>query len=89
VLPPIGIYLTIIFLILNLEGYQELERAIQSVTTFFMWLKLLYFMRIFKNTGYLIRMIITVIYDMGSFLLVLLIGIMAFADSFLSIAYGN
>jgi len=89
VLPPIGIYLTIIFLILNLEGYQELERAIQSVTTFFMWLKLLYFMRIFKNTGYLIRMIVVVITDMGSFLLVLLIGLVAFGDSFLSIAHGN
>jgi len=54
-----------------------------------MWLKLLYFMRIFSNTGYLIRMIIIVIRDMKSFLLVLLIGLVAFGDTFLSIAKGN
>ena len=54
-----------------------------------MWLKLLYFLRIFKNTGYLIRMIIEVIYDMRSFLLVLLITIAAFGDSMLTISQGN
>jgi hypothetical protein len=46
-------------------------------------------MRIFKDTGYLIRMIITVIIDMRHFFLVLMIGLLAFSDSFLAIALGN
>lgn len=54
-----------------------------------MWFKLLYFLRIFKNTGYLIRMIVEVIYDMRHFFLVLLITIAAFGDSFLSISLAN
>lgn len=68
---------------------EETDRILQSITTFFMWLKLLYFFRIFKNTGYMIRMIITVIGDMKYFFLVLLIAIIAFSDSMLSISYGN
>jgi hypothetical protein len=54
-----------------------------------MWLKLLYFLRIFKQTGYLIRMIMTVIVDMRHFFLVLFIAITAFSDAFLSISNGN
>lgn len=54
-----------------------------------MWFKFLYFLRIFKNTNYLIRMIFTVIYDMRSFFLVLLITIVAFGDSMLSLALAN
>lgn len=64
-------------------------RAILAISTFFMWLKLLYIMRIFKKTGYLIRMIVEVIYDMGVFLLLLLITVLAFGDSFLRISLGN
>jgi hypothetical protein len=52
-------------------------------------MKLLYFMRIFRSTGYLIRCIVTVIYDMRHFFLVLLIGIFAFSDTFLAISLGN
>ena len=59
------------------------------MVTFFMWFKFLYFLRIFKNTGYLISMIFEVIKDMRYFLLVLLITIVAFADSLLSISMGN
>mmetsp|Transcript_19002 Transcript_19002/g.13799 ORF Transcript_19002/g.13799 Transcript_19002/m.13799 type:complete len:251 (+) Transcript_19002:4679-5431(+) len=54
-----------------------------------MWLKLMYFLRIFENTGYLVRMIIVVIVDMKSFLIVLMIGLVAFGDSFATIASGN
>ena len=54
-----------------------------------MWFKFLYFLRIFKSTGYLIRMIVEVVYDMRNFFLVLLITIAAFGDSFLRIAVAN
>ena len=51
-----------------------------------MWLKLLYFCRINKFTGYLIRMIVKVIYGMRTFLSVLLITILAVADAYTSIS---
>ena len=51
-----------------------------------MWLKLLYFFRVYKSTGYLIRMIAKVVYGMRTFLMVLAITILAVADSFISIA---
>ncbi len=54
-----------------------------------MWFKVLYFLRIYKSTGYLISMIFEVIKDMRFFFLVLLITIIAFADSLLSIANAN
>ena len=54
-----------------------------------MWLKLLYFMRIFNEFAYLIRMIVKVIEDMTHFLTVLIITIAAFADSFLSLSQAN
>lgn len=66
-----------------------MERGLLSVITFFMWFKFLYFLRIFKNTGYLIRMIVEVVKDMRNFFLVLLITIAAFGDSFLRLSLGN
>ena len=54
-----------------------------------MWMKFLYFLRIFKETGYLIRMIVEVVKDMRNFFLVLLITVAAFGDSFSTIALGN
>lgn len=65
------------------------ELCVHSIATFFMWFKLLYFLRIFKNTSYLIRMIIEVIYDMKAFMLVWLISILAFSDSFLGLSLAN
>ena len=88
IIPPIGICLACFFLLFYV-GNDTMIRSILSITAFFMWIKLLYFMRIFKETGYLIRMITTVIIDMRFFFLVLVIGIVAFGDSFLSIAGGN
>ena len=61
------------------------EDSLKSIGSLLMWLKLLYFCRINRHTGYLIRMIVQVIYDMRTFLSVLLITISAVADSFISI----
>jgi hypothetical protein len=46
-------------------------------------------LRLYKNTGYLIRMVLRVIYDMRSFLFVLLITITCFGHSLLIISNGN
>jgi len=54
-----------------------------------MWFKFLYFLRIFKSTGYLIRMIMEVVVDMKVFFIVLIIVLCAFADAFFSISNGN
>lgn len=50
-----------------------------------MWLKLLYFFRINRNTSYLIRMIVKVTVGMRTFLLVLLITVVGFGDAFTSL----
>ena len=67
----------------------DTDRSIQAIATFFMWMKFLYFLRIFKSTGYLIQMIIEVVYDMRVFMVILLVTIVAFSDAFLSISLGN
>ena len=54
-----------------------------------MWLKVLYVLRIFKSTGYLIRAVVEVIFDMLIFLLIFFITIIAFGDSFLRLSNGN
>lgn len=53
----------------------------KGVMSLFIWLKLLYFMRIFQSTGYLIRSIIHVCGDMRYFLLILLLTIVAFGEA--------
>jgi len=63
--------------------------VIFSVAVFFMWLKLLYFLRIFEDTGYLIRMIIEVVADMRFFLLILFVAQIAFGNAMLMIALTN
>ncbi len=60
---------------------RTIEGVMQSIISLIIWLKLLYFLRIFKNTGYYIRTIIEVIVDIKYFLLMLLLTIVAFGDS--------
>lgn len=62
---------------------------VKSTTTFLVWFKFFYFLRIFGSTGYYIRMIVDVIKDMVAFLLILLIAIVAFADTFLALSMSN
>jgi len=64
-------------------------RVIMAVAVFFMWFKLLYFLRIFKDTGYLIRMIIEVVADMRFFLLILFVSQIAFGNAIYMIALAN
>jgi hypothetical protein len=98
-IPPFGIYIYTVVMILNSQITTEntdmkyisarTEGMITSLISFFMWIKFLYFLRIFENTGYLIRMITEVIVDMRHFFLVLLVTIAAFGDAFLKISMSN
>lgn len=93
-LQPIGVYLLIFLQTYKMTypnqwmdpGYIA---VVQSTTTFLVWFKFFYFMRIFASTGYYIRMIVDVMNDMVAFLLILLVSIVAFADSFLALAMAN
>jgi hypothetical protein len=71
------------------ETFEQAKIVIIAITTWFMWIKCLYFLRIYESTGYLIRMIIEVIVDMKNFFLVLLVAIAAFADSLLIISINS
>lgn len=51
-----------------------------------MWVKLLYFLRLFNSTGYLVRTLIAVIWDMRIFLLILAIVYCGFGEAFLRLA---
>eukprot|EP00347_Sterkiella_histriomuscorum_P006211 403353636 len=69
----------------NNEPYNFLI-TIHSVASLLMWLKLLYFLRLFQSTGYLVRTIIAVIYEMRIFLLILAIVYCGFGEAFLRLA---
>jgi hypothetical protein len=60
-----------------------------AIVALCMWLKFLYFFRVFKSTGYLIFMLSRVLVDMVPFLTVLTIGIVAFANAFLVLSMSN
>jgi len=64
----------------------DLEASLQASMSLLIWIKFLYFFRIFQSTGYLIRIIIEVVVDMRHFLLILLLTIVAFGDAMRSIS---
>lgn len=75
---------------IKMEGsFNSFFRTVQSINTFFIWFKMIFFMRIFSGTAYLIRMIIQVIIDMKAFMLIFFISIIAFGDAMLAVAMGN
>jgi hypothetical protein len=55
---------------------------IASIAVLLLWLKLFYFLRIFKKTSSFIRMIIEMFIDIGTFMLIFFIGILAFSNTF-------
>jgi len=61
----------------------------QATISLLLWLKFLYFLRIFKSTGYLIKIIIAVCFDMRYFLFILFLTIMAFGDSMRAVSTSN
>ncbi len=84
--------LTGLFDIVRPDGqreYENLEASIQGTITLLLWLKFLYFLRIFQSTGYLIKIIIAVVLDMRPFLLILFLTIIAFGDSMRALATSN
>ena len=52
-----------------------------------MWMKLLYFLRLFASTAALIRMIVEILKDMIVFTVIYFIAIFGFANAFFILAY--
>lgn len=71
------------------RGAPTLEASLQATMSLILWLKFLYFLRIFKSTGYLIRIIIEVCVDMRHFLLIMFLTMVAFGDAMRSISTSN
>lgn len=57
---------------------------ITAVIVVLLWMKVLFFMRLFRKTGYLVHSIITVVQDIGIFLIIFLTVMVAFSFSFLA-----
>ena len=53
-----------------------------SVSVFLMWIKLIYFGRMYFSTAWLVRMVVAIIKDMKYFFLVFAIMVIAFSNSF-------
>ena len=90
-IPLLGVYTFAAISIFEAEPNENIVaiRTIHAITTVFMWFKFLYYLRIYKNLGYLINMISMVIIDMRWFFLVLLVTISGIGQSFLSISLAN
>ena len=57
-----------------------------AIISLMLWVKLLFFMRLFRKTGYLVYSIVTVIKDMMTFLLIFCIVMIGFVFAFISLA---
>lgn len=69
-------------MVLFLETFSLSRNVLRPTATLcfiVLWIKAFYFLRVFDSTAQLIRMIIEIVNDMKNFLVVLLIGLFAFA----------
>jgi len=75
--------LVIVYGILVLSEANPINvRPLASLIILCMWIKLLYFLRLFLPTLYMINMIIQVFWDMYTFLVVMALAMLSFANSF-------
>lgn len=65
------------------------QRYMHAIASFFICIKLLYFLRIFRMYGHLIKTIVEVVVDMKVFMVILLMSLLTFAGSFYILAQNN
>jgi len=63
--------------------------VIGALACFVIWIKLFYYLRIFRPTSSFIRMIVEMFKDIRVFLLIFFIGIFAFANFYYILDQGN
>ena len=67
----------------------SVQRPIYAFATLFLWVKVFYFLRIFRDIGHLVLMIFNVIYLMRFFFVVLFCFVIAFATAFYALMEAN
>lgn len=60
-----------------------------ALASFFIWSKFLYFFRVFRQFGHLIKTIIEVLIDMQVFVVILGMSMLAFSGTFFILAQNN
>mgnify|MGYP000588972936 CR=1 FL=1 len=68
---------------------EDWEKAIYAIACFIMWIKIYYLMRVFQETAHFITLITQIVIDVKTFILMLLIIFMAFANFFYVIDMGE
>lgn len=66
-----------------------ITRPIGSVAVWLMWVKLFYFLRLFRITAPIVRMLMQILKDMGIFSFVFLLALLGFGNSFYLLAKNN
>ena len=67
----------------------EGERYMNALASFFIWFKFLYFFRVFRQFGHLIKTIMEVLIDMQVFVVILGMSMLAFSGTFFILAQNN
>ena len=65
--------------------FTRILRNFQALTSLALWLRLFLLLRSFSWTAHLVQMILQTFHDVGAFILVLCIAMVAFADAFYAI----
>ena len=69
--------------------YIEYVRYSNAIASFFIWFKLLYFFRIFRTFGHLIKMLIEVLNDIQTFAIVTIFSLLMFSGTFFILDQNN
>jgi hypothetical protein len=67
---------------IDYETYAKVVRTLYAFSAIIMWIRFLYFFRIFRTTGYYIRMLVNVIQDIRYFIFIFVLTILAFAHAY-------
>ena len=72
-----------LYIILNFAGVNPIGvRYLTSIASLVMWIKLLFYLRLFAPFAALIRMIVEIIQDIGVFLVLFFIAVIGFGNAF-------
>jgi len=87
ILPPIGIITITILDFFSHESSADdamvtVRYCIQGLVCFGMWLKIFYFLRIYRDTGFFVNMFVKVVYEIKVFFLLYILILCAFAFTF-------
>jgi len=71
------------------KGEEDVFVALAASTSILLQFKLLYFFRSSGSVGWLIRLVIEVVYDMRAFMVIFILTIFAFSDAFYTLIKAN